>query len=221
MKNKKIYLILLVLLIGGVLLSFSHFHNGDNEVIEEKIEEKIDESIETTNMLFIDIKGAVKNPGVYKLNEGTVVEDAIKISGGLLENANTEMINLSKKLFDEMVIIIYTNEEINEMKTGPSSVKIVEKECICPIIENNACIENDNKYTNSSTINNQNDSNKISLNTATKEELMTLNGIGESKANAIIEYRNNNGLFTKIEDITNVSGIGSAVYEKIKDRLTL
>lgn len=221
MKNKKIYLILLVLLIGGVLFSFSHFYNSDNEVIEEKIEEKIDERIETSNMLSIDIKGAVKNPGVYKLNEGTIVEDAIRLSGGLLENANIEMINLSKKLFDEMVIIIYTNEEINEMKNGSTSVKIVEKECICPIIENNACIESDNKYTNSSTINNQNESDKVSLNTATKEELMTLNGIGESKANAIIEYRNNNGLFTKIEDITNVNGIGSAVYEKIKDRLTL
>ena len=120
-----------------------------------------------------------------------------------------------------MVIIIYTNEEIQEMTEGSTSIKVVDKECICPKIENNACIDNNNKYTNISSEINQSTSNKISLNNASKEELMTLNGIGESKANAIIEYRNNNGLFKQIEDITNVKGIGNSVYEKIKDRLTL
>lgn len=212
MKDKRKYLVLLIIPILLLLFFLSNSNSNHDEIIEEKIE--------TEKSLSIDIKGAVKNPGVYELKDGSVVKDAIDVSGGLLESANTEHINLSKKIVDEMVIIIYTNEEIQEMTEGNTSVKVVDKECICPKIENNACIDN-NKYTNISNETNQGTSNKISLNNASKEELMTLNGIGESKANAIIEYRNNNGLFKQIEDITNVKGIGNSVYEKIKDRLTL
>lgn len=213
MKDKRKYLVLLIIPILLLLFFLSNLNNEHDEIIEEEIE--------TEKSLSIDIKGAVKNPGVYELKDGSVVKDAIDVSGGLLESANTEHINLSKKIVDEMVIIIYTNEEIQEMTEGSTSVKVVDKECICPKIENNACIDNNNKYANISSEINQSTSNKISLNNASKEELMTLNGIGESKANAIIEYRNNNGLFKQIEDITNVKGIGNSVYEKIKDRLTL
>lgn len=213
MKNKRKYLVLLIIPILLLLFFLPNLNNNHDEIIEEEIE--------TEKSLSIDIKGAVKNPGVYELKDGSVVKDAIDVSGGLLESANTEHINLSKKIVDEMVIIIYTNEEIQEMTEGSTSVKVVDKECICPKIENNACIDNNNKYANISSEINQSTSNKISLNNASKEELMTLNGIGESKANAIIEYRNNNGLFKQIEDITNVKGIGNSVYEKIKDRLTL
>lgn len=213
MKDKRKYLVLLIIPILLLLFFLSNLNNEHDEIIEEEIE--------TEKSLSIDIKGAVKNPGVYELKDGSVVKDAIDVSGGLLESANTEHINLSKKIVDEMVIIIYTNEEIQEMTEGSKSVKVVDKECICPKIENNACIDNNNKYANISSEINQSTSNKISLNNASKEELMTLNGIGESKANAIIEYRNNNGLFKQIEDITNVKGIGNSVYEKIKDRLTL
>ncbi len=212
MKDKRKYLVLLIIPILLLLFFLSNLNGEHDEIIEEEIE--------TEKSLSIDIKGAVKNPGIYELKDGSVVKDAIDVSGGLLESANTEHINLSKKIVDEMVIIIYTNEEIQEMTEGSTSVKVVDKECICPKIENNACIDN-NKYANISSEINQSTSNKISLNNASKEELMTLNGIGESKANAIIEYRNNNGLFKQIEDITNVKGIGNSVYEKIKDRLTL
>ncbi len=213
MKDKRKYLVLLIIPILLLLFFLSNLNGEHDEIIEEEIE--------TEKSLSIDIKGAVKNPGIYELKDGSVVKDAIDVSGGLLESANTEHINLSKKIVDEMVIIIYTNEEIQEMTEGSKSVKVVDKECICPKIENNACIDNNNKYANISSEINQSTSNKISLNNASKEELMTLNGIGESKANAIIEYRNNNGLFKQIEDITNVKGIGNSVYEKIKDRLTL
>ena len=213
MKDKRKYLVLLIIPILLLLFFLSNLNSEHDEIIEGEIE--------TEKSLSIDIKGAVKNPGVYELKDGSVVKDAIDVSGGLLESANTEHINLSKKIVDEMVIIIYTNEEIQEMTEGSKSVKVVDKECICPKIENNACIDNNNKYANISSEINQSTSNKISLNNASKEELMTLNGIGESKASAIIEYRNNNGLFKQIEDITNVKGIGNSVYEKIKDRLTL
>lgn len=213
MKDKRKYLVLLIIPILLLLFFLSNLNSDHDEIIEEEIE--------TEKSLSIDIKGAVKNPGVYELKDGSVVKDAIDVSGGLLESANTEYINLSKKIVDEMVIIIYTNEEIQEMTEGSTSIKVVDKECICPKIENNECIDNNNKYANISNGTNQSTSNKISLNNASKEELMTLNGIGESKANAIIEYRNSNGLFKQIEDITNVKGIGNFVYEKIKDRLTL
>lgn len=214
MKNKKIYIILSVLLIFfGLYFKFS-FNSKNDEIIDDGINaEEI--------LLSVDIKGAVKNPGVYKLNEGTVVNDAINISGGLLDTASTEYINLGKRITDEMVIIIYTNDEIKEMTEGSTSIKVIDTECICPKIENNACIEDSQKYTNSEVINNSISSDKISLNNASKEELMTLNGIGESKANAIIEYRNTNGSFKNIEEITNVKGIGNSIYEKIKDKLTL
>lgn len=214
MKNKKIYIILSSLIIFFIIMFNLFYKRDDGEIVTESINDE-------KQLLIVDIKGAVKNPGVYKLDDGMVVEDAIKISGGLLDTANTEYINLGKRIIDEMVIIIYTNDEIKEMTEGSTSIKVIDNECICPKIENNACIDNNQKYTNSNVINNPINTDKVSLNNASKEELMTLNGIGESKANAIIEYRNTNGLFKNIEEITNVKGIGNALYEKIKDQLIL
>ena len=167
----------------------------------------------------VDIKGAVKNPGVYEVEENSRVSDVINISGGLTNEADTSIINSSKNVEDEIVIIIYTKAEINEMKKGNTSVKYVEKECVCPKIENDACIEN--KVDNIPSNNSNPSNNKISLNKASLDELMTLDGIGEKKAQAIIDYRNKNNGFKKVEEILEVDGIGSATYEKIKDRLTL
>lgn len=198
-----------------IFLLWLIFHNSissNSKVIEPAIMKK---------QLSVDIKGAVVTPGVYYLDEGSVVADAIKESGGLLDIANTDTINLSKKVFDEMVIIIYTKDEIAEMLKGDTSVKVIEKECICPIIENNACINNENKYDNVESSDSYNISSKVSLNSATKEDLMTLKGIGDSKADSIIEYRNNVGLFETIEDLMNVKGIGQSVFEKIKDQITI
>ena len=120
-----------------------------------------------------------------------------------------------------MVIIIYTKNEIKEMKKGTTTVKYIEKECICPKLENDACIVE--SVTNVETnIEKENDAiSKISLNNATISELMTLSGIGESKAKAIIEYREKNNGFKSIEELKNVSGIGNSTYEKIKDKITI
>ena len=199
--------------------------NKDDEEIqleEEiiKIEENVlEEEKIVSKIVKVDIKGAVKNPGVYEVEEGSRVSDVIEISGGLTNEADTSVINLSKNVVDEMVIIIYTKDEINEMKQGSTSIKYIEKECICPKLENDACIENsiDNIPNNNSS---STDS-KISLNNASIDELMTLDGIGEKKAQAIIEYRNKNGGFKSIEEILEVDGIGSATYEKIKDQITI
>ncbi len=161
----------------------------------------------------VEIKGFVKKPGVYQIYEEATVSDVIELAGGLGDKADTSLINLSKRVFDEMVIIVYSKEEIASTKQT-SIVKYVEKECICPIVQNDSCIS----------INIPDDtiisSSKISLNDGTLEELMTLKGIGEAKARAIIEYRKTSK-FTKIEDIMNIKGIGQSIYEKIKDNLSL
>ena len=151
----------------------------------------------------VDIKGAVKNPGVYEIDMNTTTYELIKLAGGLRSYADTSLINLSKKLKDEDVVIIYTIDEVVSLTSGDRSVKVVEKECMCPKISNVSCVDTKN-------------TNIININTATLEELQKLSGIGNSKAKAIIEYRNNNP-FTKIEDIMNVKGIGKSLYEKNKE----
>ena len=162
----------------------------------------------------VDIKGAINNPGVYKVPVGTRVNDVINAAGGLTDNADTSLINLSKLVIDEMVIIIYTKDEVQNSNLVNTVIKVVEKECVCPNIENDSCIND--KITDTITGGNG----KVNINTASMDELSKLDGIGESKAQAIIKYREENGNFKTIEDITNVSGIGSSVYEKIKDNIT-
>ncbi len=170
-----------------------------------------------TNLISVEVKGYVNEPGVYEIEDGSVVNDLIIKAGGLSSNADISVINLARNLSDEDVVIIYSNEEISEMKEGSTSVKYIDKECVCPVIDNSALF--DKVITNAEGI--IIDTGKVSLNSATIKELMTLPGIGESKAKLIIEYRNNNKGFKEIEEIKNVKGIGSSIYEKIKDYLTL
>lgn len=172
---------------------------------------------EPINYLNVEVKGAVKNPGVYKLEEDSIVKDVIELSGGLSKDADISITNLSKRLKDEMVVIIYTKEEIENSRNNPSVVKYIDKECSCPILMNDTCITE--VITNSE--GNIVSTGKVSLNSATIEELTSLPGIGESKAIKIIEYRDMNNGFKSVEEIKNVKGIGSSIYEKIKDYLTL
>ena len=173
-------------------------------IVEETTENEIDDE-----MWNIDIKGAIQKPGVYKINCNNTINDIINLSGGLTKEADTSLINLAKKIEDEMVIIIYTKEEVKNSNIVDTVIKVVEKECVCPNIENDGCIND--KIEN--TIENNN---LININTATLEILMTIPGIGESKAKTIIEYRNENGNFNSIEDLLNVNGIGEKLYEQIK-----
>lgn len=206
----------MLLMISIILfLLFARFlFPKEEEIIEEPLLEEIETSIQH-NMIQVDIKGAVKNPGVYQMGSDSRVQDVIEKSGGLLENAFLNTINLSKKLEDEMVIIIYTKEEINQFLENETRTLKQENTCICPKIINDVCIEK--TITNKEVTN----SKKISLNQGTKEDFESLTGIGSSKAEAIIKYREEHGKFEDIEEIKNVSGIGEATFEKIKDNLTL
>lgn len=185
-------------------------------IIENKTE---DSKVETNeeNMYKVDIKGQVLQPGIYMLPPSSRVIDVITKAGGLTENANTTVLNLSKKITDEMVIIVYSNEEVNDFTKTKEQENIIQEKCRQKdenALKNDACICNDS--------NNSEDTKKlVSINTATIEELMTLPGIGEAKAQDIINYRNEQGPFQKLEDIKNISGIGESLFAKIKDSITL
>ena len=180
---------------------------------EENIEE-----VESISTFKVDVKGAVKKPGVYELEANSTVNDAITLAGGLTSSGVTTNINLSKKLTDEMVIYVFTKTELKERESNNEVVCEIPK---CECEEITICDDVTDSTTSQNTNSNKETSTKVSINTATLEELMTLDGIGETKAKSIIEYREQNGNFEKLEDIKNVSGIGDAAYEKIKDSITL
>jgi len=226
MKNKIFYLILFLILVAFVFsFGFSKKEEvvkaemiNDNSNIEKKDKTKDNKMDENDNNEFIkvDIKGAVKKPGVYEISSNKRVIDVISLAGGLNKNANTNYVNLSTKLKDEMVIWIYTNEDISKLELEKSSVKYMVKECNCPTVDNTTCLNN-----NADDKDNKDKESIININTANQEKLTNIPGIGEGKAKLIIEYRTKNGMFKSIEDIKNVSGIGDAIYNKIKNYIKI
>lgn len=189
-------------------------NNKDEEIITFKEEKQVTTLKQVSN--YIDIKGSVNNPGVYEFKENDRVIDAIELAGGLTKDANTSNINLSQKLTSEMVIYIYNNKEIKDDTPKLTCDNVCKRE----VIEVNNCIEVTKPATTNESINNVTN-NLININTADLNELMTLSGIGETKAKSIIEYRNINGKFSSVEDIKNISGIGDALFNKIKDNITV
>lgn len=188
----------------------------ENEVKEEVV---VDKKEEVTEKVKVDIKGAIKKPGVYELDSNSIINDVIKLAGGLKTNASTKYLNLSKKILDEMVINIYTESEVKKMKE-PVDVCEVKDQDLTKCDDATIIVTNPDSNKDISNSNEVVD-NKVSINDGTKEELMTLSGIGEVKAQAIIDYRNKNGKFSKIEDLMNVSGIGESTYNQIKDNIKL
>ena len=221
---------LIVLLSTSILYTFVYSSKEKRvvEPLEVNEEKNIEKEENEPQKIKVDIKGFVKEPGVYEMNVNDRVIDVIRKAGGLIEQANTEYINLSKILTDEMIIIIYSNDELEKFKETDKEVIYIEYECVCPDNKNDACIsKEDTVNTNgikekdevSKESSKENEDSLVSINTGTLEELMTLSGIGESKAKSIIKYREEKGSFEKIEDIMNVSGIGEAAYSKIKDNI--
>ena len=181
----------LVLIIGGLFyfnqnktedysgVSFSNISNETNNK-DEKAENRHDEKI------FVDVKGAVKHPGVFETTKDKRVKDLIEEAGGLLDDADTSTLNLSQKVKDQMVIYVLKHGEKPKQISDSSS---------------------------------SSNTDVININTANKEQLMKISGVGKTKAEAIIAHREKNGDFKKKEDITKVRGIGKSTFEKIKDKI--
>lgn len=145
--------------------------------------------------IVVYVNGAVNNPGVYTLKQGDRVYQAVALAGGMTKKAKKNVINLAETLVDAENIHIMTK---NEYKRSHKEKKGTTTEQ-----ENSSSTD------------------LVNINVDNQEKLMTLSGIGESKAKAIICYREENGRFSSIEDIKNVSGIGDATYANIKDMITV
>ena len=151
---------------------------------------------ETALPFYVHICGEVVSPGVYELKEGSRVFQAIEKAGGFTDQAAAEYLNMAEKVQDGMKILVLDKEQAEAAKArGELSLPA----------------EASSKAQKT----------KVNLNTATKEELMTLRGIGEAKANDILKYRESRGGFQKIEDIMKISGIKDAAFQKIKDDITV
>ena len=238
-KNNKLIVLIVSIIFNFLFLILSivlyvHLYNYNCPVCETNFKENeiaINEQEEIEKSFYVEVKGAVKKPGVYKMSNTNIINDLITIAGGFNKNAYSKNINLSKKLTEELVIYVYTENEYKKK----DEKEIKETICECPTYDISPCtaefvseiIVNDN--TESVIVNNNDNSNLVddtkdslvNINIASKEKLMELSGIGESKALDIINYRELNGKFSKIEDIKNVSGIGNAIYEKIKDHISV
>ena len=215
LNNKKKVVVILILLVIIILLCYYYFIYQNKEDVKEIVNDNIivnvDPVINEIDEIIVDIKGQVNNPGVYSFrpSDNARINDLIKKAGGLAKDADTSTINLSKKLEDEMIIIIYSKSEItNYTKTQDDLKKKLE---ICENkLKNDACIKVESEVKNT----------KVNINEASIEELETLTGIGKSKAEKIVEYRKKTK-FKTINDILNVDGIGESIFASIKDNITV
>ena len=206
--------------------------NNDISKTEEKDDSK-------TNM-FVEVKGAVSKPGVFAVKSDNIINDVIKLAGGFTKDAYTNNINLSRKVSDELVVYVYTNADmkkktqVSETVCNCSSYDISnctenkQSEIVASTTDSNVSISSSSSSANSSSTTNNTNKNStsnqkkiININTASKSELTSLSGIGEAKAEDIINYRTQNGNFKSIDDIKNVKGIGDAIFAKIKDYITV
>ncbi len=177
-----------------------------NEIVNETVDKispnpSVDEEAtpEKNNspkpLIYVDLAGAVQCPGVYQLEEGSRVFEAVALAGGFTEDAYLRNINQAELVMDGQKIYVYTMEEAKELLEQP---------------ENNAELSGNSDLTN-----------KVNINLADKSALMTLTGIGATRADAILQYRASHGKFKKIEDLMLVEGIKEKTYDKIKDCITV
>ena len=182
--------ILLILVgVGGLFSKKEESVEGTTVVETTMLVEKTEVSTTQETVIFVDIKGEVKKPGVYQMKAGDRVKDALDAAGGLTEEADSQKVNLAKRLEDQMVIVVpKVGEEAEEIPAGATSKEATKE-------------------------------GKVNINTATVEELKTLKGVGEKKAEAIIEYRKKNGSFQTKEDLMKVRGIGKKLFESFQERI--
>lgn len=182
--------ILLILVgIGGLFSKKEESVEETEVVVTTVLAEKTEVSTTQETVIFVDIKGAVKNPGVYQMKPGDRVKDALEAAGGLTAEADSQKVNLAKRLEDQMVIVVpKVGEEAEEIPAGETRKEATKE-------------------------------GKVNINTAMVEELKTLKGVGEKKAEAIIEYRKKNGSFQTKEDLMKVRGIGKKLFESFQERI--
>jgi len=181
--------LLLLVGVGGLLPKKEEAVEESEALVTTVLAEKTEENTTLEAVIFVDIKGEVKKPGVYQMKVGDRVKDALDAAGGLTAEADSQKVNLAQRVEDQMVIVVpKVGEEAEAIPAGATS-KEVSKE------------------------------GKVNINTATVEELKTLKGVGEKKAEAIIEYRKKNGSFKTKEDLMKVRGIGKKLFESFEERI--
>lgn len=181
----------LIILIGGYFITAKHTPEVKNELkTEQKMPLKkvaTEKSIKNANLV-VDVQGAVKVPGVYRVKNGAIVQEVLQMAGGLNDNADVKQINQAKRVVDQMQVYVPTvGEKTNSTGTG-SSVG---------------------------------ESKIVNINSASVDDFKDVTGIGPKKAEKIIEYREKNGDFNELHDLTKVSGIGEKSLESLKDQLTV
>lgn len=145
--------------------------------------------------IYVDLKGAVKHPGVYALDQGSRVFDLLEMAGGLTEDAAERALNQAQLLVDQQSLYVPTMEEWEAESQGPQANLVGSQD---PLVSSP-------------------NSGKVNINQADLAQLETLPGIGAKKAQAIIDYRTANGSFHSLEDLGKVKGIGPKMLEKLKD----
>jgi competence protein ComEA len=195
-KREKYGLIIFIIVIITVVAYFYYSNNKKNSIDvitkESNISKNDTENIKNKNEINVYICGEIIKPGVYNLSEDDRLIKLIEMAGGFTQKADMEAVNLAEKLADEDFIKIPT-----------------------------MMVDSNSEIVGSSNISGTQSTEKINLNTATREQLETLPRIGEAIAQRIIDYRESNGRFKDINEINNVSGIGDKIFESLKDKITV
>ena len=223
LKQKKIIAIILIILVI-IAYYYLYLKNSTEEISNQDLEVNNTQESNQTNetekegedTIVVHISGAVNIEGIVELEAGSRIANAIEKAGGVKENADMTDINLAYPLEDGMKIHIPTKEETEANKNNEN---MIDESYIISSSGGVSSKEDTNSTQGSSSTSTSNE--KVNINTATQEELDTLPGIGPSIASKIIDYREQNGKFNSIEEIKEVSGIGDAKYEKIKDSITI
>ena len=180
---------------SGKHTSDADIDNGSEAVSDKEMQQA---------MIYVDVCGAVANPGVFQLAAGSRVFQAIEAAGGYLPEAALTCVNRAGVLTDGQQLYILTQEEMERQGLDPAEMSGAS-----------------DGQMNGSAGTGQNTDNRININTADEAQLTTLTGIGATRAQAIIAYREENGPFAAIEDIMNVQGIKEGTFAKIKDEIVV
>ena len=162
-----------------------------NSVSEKEVKKEEKEEPFEQDLITVDVKGAVKSPGIYDLPVGSRVNDAVQKAGGLTDQADSKSLNLAQKVSDEALVYVLTKGEEASQQSGSGATSSTSKD------------------------------KKVNLNKASLEELKQVKGLGGKRAQDIIDHREANGKFKSVDELKKVSGIGAKTIEKLKDYVTV